>query len=325
MLETDVHYPTDLNLLWDAARKSIDILSSLYEKLGLEGWRKKAYWKRQLKKAMRDCGKINKSGGANKTERLEASVTTYLEAAYALEAKIYECIEMLQSAEITLSIVESLRLENALYFHDHLIGHIDLVERRLLRGETIPHEEKVFSLFEPHTELIKKGKSNAPVEFGRRLLVSSQQDGLILDYKVMGSGSETAEVLPLVDRLFESYGEGNLQSISFDKGFSSQQDRELLEEYIPEVIMPKKGRRSQSDQQRESAPIWRKRKNAHSAVESDINSLEHHGLDRCPDKGFDGYKRYVGLGVLAYNLHKIGAQILRNQATADPPVQRKAA
>ena len=61
----------------------------------------------------------------------------------------------------------------------------------------------------------------------------------------------------------------------------------------------KKGRRSQADLERERAPIWRKRKNAHSAVESDINCLEHHGLDRCPDKGFAGYKRYVGLGVLA--------------------------
>ncbi len=325
VLETNVHYPTDLNLLWDAARKSIEILSSLYEQLGLEGWRKKAYWKRQLKKAMRTCAKVNRSGGANKAERLEVAVKDYLEAAYALEAKIYECVERLQSKEITLPIPESLRLKNALYFHDHLIGHIDLVERRLLKGETIGHEEKVFSLFEPHTELIKKGKANPAVEFGRRLLVSTQQDGLILDYKVMGSGSETAEVVPLADRLLKSYGEENLQSISFDKGFSSQEDRELLELYIPEVIMPKKGRRNQADRQRESAQIWRKRKHAHSAVESDINCLEHHGLDRCPDKGFNGYKRYVGLGVLAYNLHKIGARILRNQVAADPPQRKKAA
>ena len=181
------------------------------------------------------------------------------------------------------------------------------------------------SLFEPHTDLIKKGKSQPAEEFGRRLLVSTQQDGLILDYKIMGSGSETAEVVPLADRLLSNYGEGNLKGISFDKGFSSQQDRELLELYIPEVVLPKKGRRSQADLQRERAPIWRKRKNAHSAVESDINCLEHHGLDRCPDKGFAGYKRYVGLGVLAYNLHKIGARILRNQAVADPPDRRKAA
>ncbi len=325
VLETDVHYPTDLNLLWDAARKSIEILSKLYEQLGLKGWRKKAYWKRQLKKAMRTCAKVKKSGGANKDERLKAAVKDYLEAAYALEAKIYESVETLQSNEITLSIVESLRLQNALYFHDHLIGHIDLVERRLIKGEEIPHQEKVFSLFEPHTDLIKKGKSHPAEEFGRRLLVSTQQDGLILDYKIMGSGSETAEVVPLADRLLSNYGEGNLKGISFDKGFSSQQDRELLELYIPEVILPKKGRRNQSDLKRERAPLWRKRKNAHNAVESDINCLEHHGLDRCPDKGFAGYKRYVGLGVLAYNLHKIGSRILRNQSSLDPPQRKKAA
>lgn len=325
VLETNVHYPTDWNLLWDGARKSIEILSSLYEKLGLQGWRKKAYWKRQLKQTMRAFTKIKKAGGANKAERLQSATRDYLEAAYALEAKVWECVETLQSSEVTLSIAESLRLNNALYFHDHLIGHIDLVERRFIRGEKIPHEEKVFSLFEPHTDLIKKGKANPSVEFGRRLLVSTQQDGLILDYKVMGSSSETGEVVPLADRLLKGYGEGNLQSISFDRGFSSQEDRELLELYIPEVIMPKKGRRNQADRQRESAPIWRKRKNAHSAVESEINCLEHHGLDRCPDKGFNGYKRYVGLGVLGYNLHKIGARILRNQAGAAPPQRRKAA
>ena len=159
----------------------------------------------------------------------------------------------------------------------------------------------------------------------RDCLAFEQTPFHILDYKVMGSGSETAEVVPLVDRLLTGYGEGNLKSISFDKGFSSQEDRELLELYIPEVVMPKKGRRNQSDRQRESAPLWRKRKNTHSAVESEINCLEHHGLDRCPDKGFHGYKRYVGLGVLAYNLHKIGARILRNQAATDPPQRKKAA
>ena len=140
VLETNVHYPSDWNLLWDAARKSIEILSSLYEKLGLQGWRKKAYWKRQLKQSMRAFSKIKKNGGPGKAERLKAAVSDYLEAAYALEAKVYECIEKLQCGEVTLSIPESLRLKNALYFHDHLIRHIDLVERRLInREEKIPH------------------------------------------------------------------------------------------------------------------------------------------------------------------------------------------
>ena len=130
----------------------------------------------------------------------------------------------------------------------------------------------------------------------------------------MGSGSETAESVPNADRLLGRFGPGNIGSLSFDKGFSSAGDRELIGLYIPEVIMPKKGRKTQTDQERENTPRWKKLRNQHSAVESNINSLEHHGLNRCPDKGLAGYKRYVGFGVLAYNLHKIGAKVLSNQS-----------
>jgi hypothetical protein len=71
VLETNVHYPTDLNLLWDAARKSIEILSSLYEQLGLQGWRKKAHWKRQSKKLL--CVPVVKSTASVERARLNGS------------------------------------------------------------------------------------------------------------------------------------------------------------------------------------------------------------------------------------------------------------
>jgi hypothetical protein len=87
----------------------------------------------------------------------------------------------------------------------------------------------------------------------------------------------------------------------------------LLELYIPEVIMPKRGKRNQHQTERESARSFRRLRHQHHAVESDINCLEHHGLDRCPDKGLEGYKRYAGLGVLAYNLHKIGQRLIEKQ------------
>ena len=98
---------------------------------------------------------------------------------------------------------------------------------------------------------------------------------------------------------------------SVDKGFSSKENRELLELFIPEVIMPKKGKRNLQEQNTESKKRFKLLRHKHSAIESNINSLEHHGLNRCPDKGFHGFQRYTGLGVLAYNLHKIGKQVLR--------------
>ena len=276
------------------------------------GWRKHVSWKKEIKIARRVFEKAASGGGAHKAERVEATVRIYLDTAAALEEKINTTIIVLRSRELTLT--ESVRLQQADYFHTHLIRHMDRLERRVLRGETIPHEEKVFSLFEEHTGLIKKGKVMPPVEFGHRLLISTEQHGLIVDYKIMGPGSETAVAVPNADRLLERFGAGSIRSLSFDKGFSSEGDREVISLYIAEVIMPKKGRKNQADQERESTPRWKKLKNRNSAVESNINSLEHHGLNRCPDKGLAGYHRYAGFGILAYNLHKIGAKLLANQS-----------
>lgn len=136
----------------------------------------------------------------------------------------------------------------------------------------------------------------------------------------MEGGSEPGEIVPVADRLLNRFGECTLASLSTDKSFSSVENRELLELYIDDVIMPKKGRRSAADTERERSKKWKQLKDQHSAVESDINCLERHGLDRCPDKGLSGYKRYTGLGILAYNLHKIGAELLRQAAA---PAKRK--
>jgi transposase, IS5 family len=202
------------------------------------------------------------------------------------------------------------------YFHTALIRQMDLVERRLLREETIPHQEKVFSLFEPHTQWIAKGKLFPPVELGHPLLITTDQHELILDYRRLDSWPEVGAAIPLADRLLSRYGQEQIASLSFDKGFSRQEDRELLELYIPQVIMPKRGKRNCREEQRESQKSFRALRNQHQAIESDINCLEHHGLNRCLDKGLDGFERYVGFGVLAYNLHKIGARLLQRQREA---------
>jgi hypothetical protein len=120
--------------------------------------------------------------------------------------------------------------------------------------------------------------------------------------------------VPVTDRLLGRYGQGRIASISFDKGFTKAEDRELLGLYIPTVVMPKRGKKNQEEAAAESAPIFVILRKAHSAVESAINALEHHGLNRCLDVGLEGYARYVGLGVLSYNLHLIGRRLLENRA-----------
>ena len=90
-------------------------------------------------------------------------------------------------------------------------------------------------------------------------------------------------------------------------------DRELLELYVPVVVMPKRGKKNAAETERENGKQFVALRHQHSAVESEINSLEHHGLNRCLDVGLPGYLRYVGLGVLSYNLHVIGRELLARQ------------
>ena len=118
----------------------------------------------------------------------------------------------------------------------------------------------------------------------------------------------------------------NVYSHSFDKGFFSKDNLATLQSIaIEQVILPKKGRHNKADKARESNPTFKQLRNAHSAVESNINMLEHHGLNRCMDKGIKGYKRCVGLSVLAYNLHVLGNVLKAKQLGEEQRLQLKQA
>jgi IS5 family transposase len=315
VLETNVHFPTDVNLLWDAQRKCADLLAPMVKAAGLGGWRKCQDWRRKLKTQMIGLTRLTSGGGPNKEQRKQAAARAYVQDSYRFEEKVFITIQALPVPQTPAQWALRERLE---YFHTMMIKQLDLVERRLLQGQTIAHEEKIFSLFEPHTQWIKKGKLFPPVELGHKVLLTTDQHELILDYKVMDQLNDAEEVIALADRLLGSYGPLAVASLSFDKGFGRAEERQLLELYIPEVIMPKRGKRNSQEQAHERQRSFATLRRKHNAIESDINALEHHGLDRCPDKGLHGFKRYVGFGVLAYNLHKIGRRLLERRPQSKP-------
>jgi len=307
VLETDVHFPTDLNLLWDAGRKCVDLIVKYRDQFGymLPGWRKAKDWRRQLKACERTASQIVYRGGPNKEARMKRAVRDYLTVGRELSVKVRASLSSLCDQPVELAHWEALE-----YFQRMLAKHLDLVERRLLKEEAIPAPEKVFSLFEPHTEWIQKGKPRPNVELGHRLLIATDQHQLIQDYEVAAGVADVDRSVPVADRLLGRYGAGRVASLSFDKGFTREEDRELLSLYVPAVVMPKRGKKNAAETERESAKRFVALRQQHSAVESEINSLEHHGLNRCLDVGLEGYLRYVGYGVMSYNLHQIGRQLL---------------
>ena len=317
VFETNVHFPTDLNLAWDCARKCIVLGTRLAKFNQLKGWRKNEYWLKQIKSLARDCARACRSGGKHKEDRIAKTAQDYLAKLYSIEEKVLSLLPELSALEASEQLY--LKVKELSDYHDLLIKHIILISDRLIEGRTIAPGEKLYSIFEQHTEWVNKGKRRPNVELGHRLLIATDQYGMIHDYKIMFGGDEAAEVAPLADLLIAKLGLGNISSLSFDRGFSSIENRELLELTMPDtdIIMPKKGKLNAADKERQSQKPWRKLANRHSAVESHINSLEHHGLNRCPDKGYQAYARYAGLGVLAYNLHKIGNHLLDVRREAD--------
>ena len=159
VLETNVHFPTDLNLLWDSIRKSLKIITSIQMAHGISGWRKQRFWFSSLKSLLRSCSKACQSKARSKAEQIKIKVEKYLRLAGELNKKLNESLEELYEY-VEIDKIPWPQIQELFYYQKMLVKHIDLVDRRLLKGEKIPASEKVYSIFETHTEWISKGKIN---------------------------------------------------------------------------------------------------------------------------------------------------------------------
>lgn len=310
-VESNVHFPTDINLLWDSARKCLSTIELIRnrEKGAVSGWRKVQRWFRKTKKLYRSCSNIHRKKGKNYAARLEASARMYVGHTSKLLGKVTTTLQEFNTgADLVL---EGLKL-SLKYYRDYLEKFISLVDRRILKGEKIPHEDKVFSIFEPHVEWLSKGKEGRRVELGHNVLITTDQFHFIVDHEVVIKQKDSALVLPLLGRLEQSYGGSDyeLKSISFDRGFYSGPAKKVLQSKIKEVVMPKPGKKSQQQTNEESQAPFENYRQRHSAVESNINELEHSGADKVRDKGIVGFTNYVAWSVVAYNLKRLGRIVL---------------
>lgn len=310
VVKSNVHFPTDYNLLWDSTRKCLDLVGKFLEKYPeIPGWRKIRNWYSEMKSMMRALGKASSSGGKGKEQRIKDSVRRYLLKANTLLNKLRGSQHLFPQRDIT-DLLLIMELER---FMGLLEKHIDLLERRVIKGEHIPHEEKLFSIFEEYTEWITKGKLYPNVELGKKVAITTDQYHLIVDYQIMENQADSEIVKSLADRLLAQF---LINSWSFDKGFWHRENKQLLQEEIEKVIMPKKGKCNKLEQEQEGQQYFKRLKNKHSAIESNINELECRGLDRCPDRGYSNFKRYIGLAVAAYNLRRIGKELIEAQRRA---------
>jgi hypothetical protein len=192
-------------------------------------------------------------------------------------------------------------------FMAHAERQIDQIRRRVIKGEKIPHGEKVFSIFEEHTEWICKGKAGVPQELGLKVCIPEDQYGFVLHHHVMEHQTDDQIAVAMVEASKKKFPE--LNQCSFDKGFHSPDNQNGLRKLLDHVILPRKGKYCAKTKEIERSQRFVSARLQHSAVESAINALENHGLDRCRDHGLHGFKRYVAMAVLSRNIQIIGTLV----------------
>ncbi len=309
VVETDVHYPTDTNLLFDAIRKMISLIAIICSEIGITAWRQSHHNILKAKRLLRGIQRLKRSTSKDDVKKIQRDKfivrehQNYIDVCQDFVLKAKETIRILRELRI-LSLSQDLRLSAVEEFICHAERQIDQIRRRVIFDEKIPHEEKVFSIFEPHTEWISKGKAGVPQELGLSVCVLKDQYGFILYHQVLEQQTDDKVAVEMAQGAKDRFP--NLDGCSFDKGFYSPDNKRRLGNILDYVILPKKGRLSAKDKEIEKSKEFVSSRRKHSAVESSINALENHGLDRCLDHGLHGFKRYVALSVLARNIQILG-------------------
>jgi hypothetical protein len=298
VVETDVHFPTDINLLYDAMRKTITLTAQWCERLGRSDWRQYKYNIRHVKRLMRTAQNKKRSKARSPAQQeknaalIVAAHEEYLAVATHYLSKAQTTLGALAQSDSAGKTDEATKAEID-GFVRHAERQIEQTRRRVVPGEAIAHEDKVFSMFEPHTEWISKGKAGVPVELGVKVCILEDQHQFILHHQVMEKKTDDQVTVSMVTEAKARFPK--LNACSLDKGFHSQENQGALPAHLELLALPRKGMLSQQAQALEQADQFVKARRAYSAVESAINGLEVHGLDMCPDHGIDGFKRYVAL------------------------------
>jgi transposase, IS5 family len=204
---------------------------------------------------------------------------------------------------------------------EHYCGLADRVigqaRRRVLEGEQVPNAEKVYSIFEPHTDLIKRGKVRTPVEFGHKIFLAESAVGLITQYHVLkGNPSDESHVGPSLERHKESFGRAP-ELYGSDRGFFSEENVTLCEQSgVKTVCLPQRGGAKTPEREAfEKSRDFKKGQRFRAGIEGRISVLfRGRGMKRCRAEGLERFELFVGAAVLTNNLMKIADLLIKRSA-----------
>lgn len=298
--ETNIHYPTDSSLLWDSYRTLARLMRAASEELRALGLVHRFHTKKIRKLALfisRNADKKDK-GVQRKIKSIYKALIERVKWGEAVGAR---AAIMLRNAKGFEAAGTAAELKHYLPIVGKIIGQ---AESRVIYGKQVLSAEKVYSLFEEHTELIKRGKARKPIEFGHKVLFAETGEKFILHYETMPVQKADKDLIQASLAAHKKLFQGSLEVLAADKGFyESMQQIENLSKGIETVSICKKGRRTTEEDRRESTEEFKDGQRFRAGIEGTISVLKRaFKLSKCLFKGFKNFASSVGCAVFCRNL-----------------------
>ena len=321
VVETNVHWPSESSLIRDGIQKIVKLCVWIDAVTNLGGWRQATHLFNKIKMLARNIDRIASRKGPGYESRLKRDYENLLK----LSGKITDrARQLLAAAEASQRPELTAHTEQLRVFLERTEQVRGTARRRVIDGESVPNDEKLFSMYEPHTQLYKRGKAGEPVQFGRMVLVYEDAAGFITHSYLLGRNEQEREVVVPQTRVVQERLKGAIEELSFDRGFHSPENQRDLAAIVDNICLPMPGTKQAARQQRDATVNFREARQRHSGVESAIGALQAgNGLERCRDHTELGFERYVALGVLGRNLHVLGKLLISREAKSSEAAHSK--
>jgi IS5 family transposase len=320
VVETNIHHPTDSSLLGDGVRVLTRTMQKISEVAGQAGTRLRNRL-RSVQHRLIEIGRASRSKGEAGKEKLKNSYEKLLSATGQVvrQAQRFSS-EVASGVKRSADVCEQAALEGHKKYIDTMVARVQQVilqtKARVLEG-TNHFAEKLLSLFEPTTEIIRKGKAGKPTEFGKMVKIQEAENQIVTSYEVYSQRPSDSDLLiPAIATHQEQLGR-TPRLVAADAGFYSAKNEEGAQAMgVKQVAVPNRSTKSAERKRHQRKRWFRKAQKWRTGCEGRISLLKRrHGLDRCFYKGDDGMKRWVGLGVIADNLINIGRKLAAHNST----------
>lgn len=310
VVETNIHFPTESSLIFDGLVKVIGIASELAAAFDIAGWRQHVKLVKSVKNIHLNVSRISRGKSAKAEARMKKEYQRLLKKSKKILRRSDTLLEEIKERR-KVSVKELLMIDNLKHFIGLTQQVCGTAWRRVVNGEDVPNEDKLFSIFEPHTQLYRRGKAGEPNQFGRLLLVYEDSAGFITHHHLMSRTDQDVDVAVEQTRILQERLNKLVEEISFDRGFDGASLEELLK-IVARVCLPKKHPKAFAAQLKEASDNFKESRKRHSGVESAIGALQSgNGLKRSRDRGEIGFEKYIGLAILGRNIHTLGKLLIR--------------